>query len=63
MEAEGDQDGSEGSNSESDEDVIKVDFKSKQKSNSGQKKDTQGGIMGLKFMQRAEANKKEQLKE
>ena len=29
MEAEGDQDGSEGSNSESDEDVIKVDFKSK----------------------------------
>ena len=54
----------ESDNSDSDEGDIKVDFKKKSKvSNEKNKTSSKSGIMGLKFMQRAEANKKEHLKD
>ncbi len=56
------EDSEHGSESESDQDVIAVDFKHKGK-RSNKAKPEEKGIMGLKFMQRAEQNEKERLKE
>jgi hypothetical protein len=47
------EDSEHGSESESDQDVIAVDFKHKGK-RSNKAKPEEKGIMGLKFMQRAE---------
>lgn len=61
---EGSQDENSASDDNSDEEGnIKVDFSKKGQGKNQNKKEDNKGIMGLKFMQRAEANKKEQLKE
>lgn len=57
---ESDDEGSE--ESDGDDGNIKVNFSKKGQGNK-KKGQEEKGIMGLKFMQRAEANKKEQLKE
>ena len=59
---ENEEDNSEEEKSESDEDEIKVNFKKKSSKTTKNTKEKQG-LMGLKFMQRGEEQRKEQLKE
>jgi hypothetical protein len=59
---ESESEGDDHEESQDDEGNIKVDF-SKKGGAKGKAKQQEKGIMGLKFMQRAEANKKAQLKE